>query len=167
MNDSFYALPVILSAVSLALVLWCVYWVSKVKRRYNSAFGSLKSDQDLRGTLIEYYKKLGATENTLKNLQSSYGHLADIGAKSMQKFGLVRFNPFRNTGGDQSFVLALLDNHDSGILMTSIHGREGTRVYIKTVEYGKSEHTLSAEEQAALGSAVKGKPVKGKGKHGK
>lgn len=136
-------------------ISFCVYWLWRLKNRFRYAFGNLDSKADLALTIIDYFKKLGATAKKLNNLEKSYQHLSDIGARSIQKMGMVRFNPFPDTGGDQSFVLALLDNHDSGFLMTSIHGREGTRIYIKPVEYGRSKHTLSKEEEAALKAAQK------------
>jgi hypothetical protein len=76
-----------------------------------------------------------------------------------QKISIVRFNPFGDTGGDQSFSLAVLDAHDSGYVLTSIHGRQGTRVYVKPVDFGKSKYTLSSEEQQALSQAIKRVPA--------
>ena len=140
----------ILFVVALLGLGFCIYWILRLKHRFEAAFANLDSKQNLSDTVTEYFTKLGATAKKLDNLQKSYGHLSDIGARSIQKTAVVRFNPFRNTGGDQSFVLALLDNNDSGFLLTSIHSREGTRVYIKSIEYGNAKHNLSAEEQQAL-----------------
>ncbi|MBI4008840.1 DUF4446 family protein [Candidatus Roizmanbacteria bacterium] len=68
-----------------------------------------------------------------------------------QKIGLVRFNPFERPGGEQSFVLALLNNHNSGIIINFIHTREGLRSYIKQVKNGKGEkYELSEEENEAV-----------------
>lgn len=68
----------------------------------------------------------------------------------VQRVGIVRFNPFEDTGGNQSFVLALLDAADNGILITSLHARAGTRVYLRTVVGGRCDVPLSAEETEAL-----------------
>jgi hypothetical protein len=67
--------------------------------------------------------------------------------------GLVKFNPFSDTGGDQSFVISLLDGGGSGILITSLHGRGATRLYVKKVTEGKTDQSLSLEEQQALKQA--------------
>jgi uncharacterized protein DUF4446 len=73
----------------------------------------------------------------------------------LQKIGLLRFNPFKDTGGDQSFILALLDAHDTGIVITALYSRMGTRWYTKRVTRGKSmEHELSEEEKKALSMAA-------------
>ena len=143
---------VLIGLLSLGLVV-AFYWLSLLHLRFKNAFASLKSKSNLVDTIAEYFDKVGATTAKLDNLQKSYNYLSMIGARSIQKTSLVRFNPFRDTGGDQSFVLAFLDNHDNGLLMTSIHGREGTRVYVKPIEYGTSKYSLSKEEKAALNAA--------------
>ncbi|HKG56390.1 MAG TPA: DUF4446 family protein, partial [Candidatus Limnocylindrales bacterium] len=68
--------------------------------------------------------------------------------------GLVRFNPFEDTGGNQSFAVALLDAHGDGFVLSSLHGRGGTRVYAKALTNGRSESTLSGEESEALRLAL-------------
>jgi len=70
------------------------------------------------------------------------------------RFSLVRFNPFSDTGGEQSFVLSLLDGVGNGILLTSLHGRGMTRIYAKKVTAGKADQELSAEEKSALSQAL-------------
>lgn len=74
----------------------------------------------------------------------------------IQKIGLVRFNPFNDTGGDQSFILALTDSAESGVVISGLHTRNGTRWYAKKIEHGKGvEHELSTDEVKAIKSATK------------
>ncbi len=73
----------------------------------------------------------------------------------VQKVGIVRFNPFKEIGGDHSFSLVLLDGEDSGVVVTCLHTRERTRVYMKGIKKGKSELDLSLEEKKALEKAIK------------
>ncbi|MBF8290451.1 MAG: hypothetical protein HW391_1419 [Chloroflexi bacterium] len=70
------------------------------------------------------------------------------------RVGLVRFNPFEDTGGNQSFALALLDAHGDGFVVSSLHARNLTRVYAKAVAGGKAEAALSDEETRALQVAL-------------
>jgi hypothetical protein len=74
----------------------------------------------------------------------------------VQKVGLIRFNPFREMGGDHSFSLALLDGRDTGVIVTGLHTRDRTRVYMKAIKGGKCEFELSDEEKKALTKAQKG-----------
>src|SRR4030066_277840 len=73
----------------------------------------------------------------------------------IQKMSLVRFNPFEETGGDHSFSIALLDGNSTGVVITGLHTRERTRLYVKPIKRGKCEFELSLEEQKALLKAQK------------
>lgn len=82
----------------------------------------------------------------LQNLQ----HGLDF---AIQKTGVVRFNSFSDQGGNLSFVVALLDNRDNGLLITNLHGREQNRIYTKVLEQGSSQIPLTQEEKSALSLA--------------
>jgi Protein of unknown function (DUF4446) len=69
---------------------------------------------------------------------------------AFSRVGLVRFNPFEDTGGNQSFALALLDAHGDGFVVSSLHTRNATRVYAKGIRAGTAEVALSNEESQAL-----------------
>jgi hypothetical protein len=79
---------------------------------------------------------------------------------ALGRVGFVRFNPFEDTGGNQSFALAMLDGRGDGFVVSSLHARAGTRVYAKAVAGGSSEAALSDEEAEALKQAL-AKPVPG------
>jgi len=98
----------------------------------------------------------------LENLEKDFGKISqDLeilkreNQLSVKRVGMVRFNPFREVGGDQSFSLALLDDDNSGVVITSLYIREGNRVYGKPIKEGKSEYSLSSEEKEALLKATK------------
>jgi Protein of unknown function (DUF4446) len=74
--------------------------------------------------------------------------------RAIQKTGLVRYNPFEDTGGNQSFAVALLDAHGDGLIVSSLHARSGTRIYAKAIAAGKAEAALSEEEAEALRRAT-------------
>jgi hypothetical protein len=74
-------------------------------------------------------------------------------AAHIQHVGLLRYNPFSHTGGDQSFVLALADHHGNGAVVNSLHAREGTRVYAKPLVGWESVYALTEDELEAIGKA--------------
>jgi hypothetical protein len=76
--------------------------------------------------------------------------------RSLQHIGLVRYNPFDDTGSDQSFAIALLDDERDGVVISSLHGRANTRIFAKPVSDGGSAHNLSDEEAQAIRIAVEG-----------
>ncbi len=92
----------------------------------------------------------------LERLSQLHEYLEVRSRGSLQHVGLVRFNPFEDTGSDQSFAIALLDDRRDGIVLSSLHGRGQTRVFAKPVEGGESKHTLSTEEAQAIQIAVEG-----------
>jgi hypothetical protein len=67
---------------------------------------------------------------------------------------LVRYNPFQDTGGDQSFALALLDKRGDGVVVSSLHSRTMTRFYAKPIKGGVSPLSLSEEEVQAVQQAM-------------
>lgn len=111
-----------------------------------------------QGDLIKILKKVFDTEE--KNKKSIVALIKEIKRideeklSSVQKVGLVRFNPFRELGGDHSFAIALLDGKNTGIILTGLHTRERTRVYIKEVNKGVSKLSLSKEEEKAIKNAL-------------
>ncbi len=97
-------------------------------------------------------KKLGQDYQDLLKISKK---IHSIAVKGIQKVGIVRFNPFQDTGGNQSFAIALLDYYNNGLVISSLHSREGTRTYTKPIENGQSEHNLSDEEKEAIKKAIK------------
>ncbi len=74
--------------------------------------------------------------------------------RSIQRIGVVRFNPFPDSGGDQSFAIALLDRIGNGLVISSLHSRADTRVFAKQIANGRSRYPLSDEEQDAIKAAL-------------
>lgn len=150
----------LLILVVVSVIVAAVGWQRSLQahHRIDAIFHGLSENGNLEQMLQQHFAQVHGVATKLDDIKSNYHHLSQIAAASLQKTAIVRFNPFQHTGGDQSFVLALLDNHDNGLLMTSIHSREGTRVYVKPVTYGSSEHQLSKEEQSALETAQRNTP---------
>lgn len=154
-----YQIPGWLTIITLALLVTVavlVLWLRQLSNRLNTAMGG--SASKLEETLASYFSHVRGTDKKLDALTTAYTELAAMTGLASQKISVVRFNPFGDTGGDQSFVLAVLDAHNSGYILTSIHGREGTRIYVKPIDFGKSKYTLSNEEQQALTQAAKRVP---------
>lgn len=112
-----------------------------------------------KGDLKRVLEKVLATEienkKMIKMLGKEIDRLQDEGQFHVQKVGIIRFNPFQETGGDHSFSIALLDGKDTGVILTGLHTRERTRVYAKEIKKGKSIHELSNEEKKAFTKAKK------------
>ena len=92
----------------------------------------------------------------MAEMEAMHGLIDARTRRSLQHIGMVRFNPFEDTGSDQSFAIALLDDRRDGVVISSLHGRSNTRVFAKPVADGGSPHNLSDEEAEAIRIAVEG-----------
>ncbi len=133
--------------------------VLAVRNRLTVLMGGAKSE-NLESAVHGYYKRVQTVAANLDELRASYDRITGMSERALGKVGIVRYNPFGDTGGDQSFSLAVINNQDSGYVLTSIHGREGTRIYMKPVDQGHSTYPLAKEETQALAIAIKPTPPK-------
>lgn len=134
-------------------MLTFLFW--RVTIHYNSLTKGT-SKKDLLSLLDKLIKEMGDESRRLDGLVKATEKINKENTHNVQKIGLVRFNPFAGTGGDQSFCLALLDGEESGLVISSLHSRDATRVYAKPVKKGKSAgYQLSTEEVQAIKNAKK------------
>ena len=105
-------------------------------------------------SLKEVLNQLGDLEKKIDGISEELENLKKESKFSVQKTGIVRYNPFSGIGSNQSFSVALLDGNNDGIVITSLYAREGNRVYGKPVKKGTSEYSLSNEEKRAIEAAL-------------
>lgn len=117
------------------------------------AFMSGASGASLEELLMQHVKELDATADQLRSLDKLARRLDREALLSVRHVAVVRYNPFRDTGGDQSFAIALADSQGSGVVLSSLHSREVTRVYAKPLENWKSTYALTDEEKSVISMA--------------
>jgi hypothetical protein len=110
--------------------------------------------RSLEAILDAHLEKVFSLSRELDDVATRTAVLEGAQRRSFQRVGLVRYNPFEETGGNQSFALALLDAGGDGWVLSSLHARSGTRVYAKAIKGGRSDAGLSAEETAAIAQAT-------------
>jgi len=111
-------------------------------------------EKSLIPILNELLEKEIKIEKGIIALDKKVAELDEESQFFIQKVGMLRFNPFNDTGGDQSFILSLLDERDTGVVISSLHTRTGTRWYAKKIIEGKAvDHELSQEEKDAISKA--------------
>lgn len=140
------------------LFLWCVLLTVLIAREQqflkNLAKGVTK--KDLVSVLKQIVDSLKSASTKIEASEQEIDKLQFEARKHFQKIGFIRFNPFEETGGDQSFCLCLLDGQDDGIVITSLHSRESTRLYTNTVEKSTMKAAnFSKEEWQAIQAAIK------------
>jgi len=129
------------------------YWY-RLKKNYMTLTrgGNKKTLDEILSNLMQSEQK---TKEDIAKIVARCDRIEKDEGYHIQKIGLLRFNPFKDTGGDQSFILALVDAHDTGVIITALYSRSGTRWYTKRLVKGRStEHELSEEEKKALHMAA-------------
>lgn len=117
---------------------------------FNKKEKSSWEEKDIKKVLKEFEDLKKEFEKVSLELQK----MKEENKMSIQRVGIIRYNPFSNTGSDLSFSIALLDGSNNGIVITSLYSREGNRVYGKDVKNGKSEYSLSGEEEKVIKKAI-------------
>jgi hypothetical protein len=139
-------------AVLLVLFLRLQSRVNRMLLQYQrlsrgGAGGNLEELLDRQLELAE------GTAARVEDLECQQTELREAMRRTIQRVGLVRFNPFSDTGGDQSFSIALLDGEGDGLVVSSLFSRSDTRVFAKPVQRGLSKYHLTEEEQQAISLA--------------
>ncbi len=107
--------------------------------------------KDLLSSLNHLIAQSKINKDEIDILTQKVNKEIDLNKLHLQKIGFKRFNPFTNTGGNQSFTFCLLDENNTGIVISSLHSRESTRLYAKEIIKGKSSNiSLSTEEQEVI-----------------
>jgi hypothetical protein len=143
------------------LVIVGVIWVfdlqtrlRRLKGRYDEMFsGEVEEGANLTAALGNLASRLAETTARTERLVARTEEMDAALAHTVQGVGLVRFRAFQDTGGDQSFALALTDGEGNGVVLSALYGRDATRVYAKPVQSWHSSKSLGEEEEQALTEA--------------
>lgn len=149
LSYQFVALFLLLTAASIAGG-WFIFDMRKKMKRFLGETG-MSMEENITQDLMRRTARLEAKS---EELDPRIDLLEKIATVSIQKISFVRFNPFQDTGGDNSFILVLLDRTNTGIILSSLYTREGIRLYAKSIEAGKYKHVLSAEEKKVLEDTI-------------
>lgn len=143
---------------ALALLVAIAAWVrlSRMKRDYSVLQGA---DGDTTSFIEAVARKSAEVTALRQDVARVSARLdqtrADV-ADAIRHVAVVRFDAFGDMGGRLSFAVALLDDAGDGLVVSSINGRSETRTYAKGIKNGAADHTLSPEEEQAIGFALRG-----------
>jgi len=145
----------ILIIILSALALWLTvlqFKLRKFAKQYKEFFSG-KNGKVLEDVILNQGKLIKRMDSDIKELYNSENKLDKRINLCIQKVGVVRYNPFRDSGGDLSFSIAFLDSKDTGLILTSLYARDKTNLFAKPVIKGKSEYHLTDEELEAIRKA--------------
>ncbi len=141
----------------LIFLLWNIIIYSQLKKfkKRNEELFSGNKVQNLEELLLNQAKSLKTLDKDIQELYNISNQINSLAFRSFHKLGIIRFNPFKDIGGDQSFSIAILNGKNNGIVISSLFTKEGTRIYSKSIIGGVSEkHPLTEEEKKAIQLAI-------------
>lgn len=134
--------------------------INNLKKQLSLLFSGKKAS-DLESLIMSHANELKLLDTEIQQLFEISNKVHNLALQGIHKVNILRFNPFNDIGGDQSFAIALLNGKNSGLVISSLHTREGTRIYAKPIKKGECEkYTLTEEEKKVIFNAVTKKPKK-------
>ena len=148
-----------MAVVALVLALLALGGVVLLLARQQRLLGQYQhlmtgtSGGNIEAMLHDHIARVRETEARVEAVDRLARRLEKAAYFSLQHMGMVRYNPFQDTGGDQSFAVALVDGHGNGVVLSSLHARDVTRVYAKPLQKWESTYSLTDEEKQAIALA--------------
>lgn len=139
------------------MLLWSLVFTlrwGRFQRQWRQLMQGAES-HTLETMLYENLRRLSQLEEIIKRQGSHLEQLQIQADGCLQKFGALRFDAFEDVGGQQSFAVALLNQHSDGLVLSGIHSRQEMRVYAKSLNQAQAEVGLSEEEKTAIQRAQK------------
>lgn len=158
MNTAYFLIFLIgIGAITLLNLAFSAVLFSHFRkiREQSKTFFAGRKGTDLESTILAQMNHIKKLNTETKELYDICEKIHGLAGKGLSRVGYIRFNPFKDVGGDQSFAIALLDGKKNGIVLSSLFTREGTRVYSKPVLEGKpsQRYPFTEEEKHAIESA--------------
>lgn len=158
-----YFLPAAVLAVVIIFLTWNIILslrLRKIRRKIEEYFSG-SGVKNLEELILGQVKTVKLLDKDIQELFNISNKLNNLALRGLYKIGVIRFNPFKDIGGDQSFSIALLNGKNNGLTLSSLHTREGTRIYAKSIIAGESEkYPLTEEEKEAIKQALASKVIK-------
>lgn len=148
---------ILLALISLVLLAWLAFLEYRYRTmvRNFSAMMAGRQGESLETVLLDYLGRVNQVSQGMQAHEDRLGTLEDARQYQVQHVAVVRFNPFGDKGSDQSFAIAVLDDHTDGFVLSCLHARTDVKVYAKPIRGGQSTYTLIPEEKDAIARAMK------------
>jgi len=156
-NNNYMVISILASFI-LMLLIWNIIItinLSSLKGKYKKMMRG-STNKNLEQMMADYMTNIDTTVGRIEILNREMIHLKDQTDRCIQRFNIIRYNAFSDSGSDLSFSIAMLDNFNNGAIITSIYGRNESVTYAKPIESGVSRYPLSVEEELVLSRCTKG-----------
>jgi len=145
---------IILFYIISAVIVIILLWILVIELRLKRIFAGTKA-RNLEEMIVVVGKKLNQLEESQTKIDQHLITIDNRLNKSIRNIETIRFNPFVDAGGNQSFAIAFMNDEGDGVVMSSLYARDRMSIFAKPIKKGKSEFELSSEEKNVLEKAVK------------
>ena len=155
--QSYSGILLLMLLIVVVILLVCVFNLSLGLNRLSRKYAIFMKGKDAQSLEKLFKRKFELNEKLTVNSEINAENIAKLEKMQnmiLDKYGIVKYDAFEDMGGKLSFVLAMLDNNNTGFLLNAIHSRENCFLYIKEIVNGESYVALSDEEIQALKKAV-------------
>ena len=153
LENFFPYILIVLSFLFFVSIVFNVFLFIKYKKisQLSQQFFSGKNGKDLEAVINDQLGLIQKNQKDIKELFDGYEKIFNIASRGIQKIGVVRYNPFKDMGGNQSFSIAMLDMENSGLVISTLATRDGARVFSKAIVNGDcKDFPLIEEEKNAI-----------------
>lgn len=147
-------ISLIISVLSLLISLGCAFFIFKMYTSFSKLFGRVGLKDELADNLSNFNKDTKQALKSFTELQSKVESLEKENDLSFNAFAIKRFNPYEEAGGDLSFCIAIINKQKNGFMLTSLHGRERTRIYTRNIIDGNINSELLFDEKETLNETL-------------
>ena len=149
-TEDFMLISFFINIFLILLVIVLTYIVVKNNKDYIKFMKKIGNGNNIDEMLKIYIQDVKEIKRDNSEIKAYYTKLDDDISSCIQKAGILRYNAFRDVGGDLSFTMALLDREDNGIVLNGIYGSESSNIYAKPIKKRQSTYQLSDEEKYAI-----------------
>lgn len=142
-----------LAAVSMIIAVVAICKMASLNKKYKS-FMTGRNGQSLENSIMDRLKEIEELKADSEKSKEDIQVLYSKSEKAICKFGISKYDAFNESGGKLSFAMVMLDESNNGFSMNSMHGQEGSYVYVKEIINGQSFIELGEEEKKALKDAL-------------
>lgn len=146
-------ITIIFSIISFIIALISLIWTFKTKKRYERVVMRLGGGEDLSKILDKYISDVSDVNKKDDQIIDYCNKINDDISRVVSRIGIIRYDAYSSTRNRLSFVIALLDKNNTGIVINSVYGIDSSNVYAKPVIRGRSTYNLSSEEIDAIKNA--------------
>lgn len=156
-NSTLGLISIIIATLALSIAVVALAFSMKLKK-WRKIFDPEHQPDNLEEVLTSITNMVKKHSNDHATLAQTVSEIETTLQTAFRYSSVIRFDSLSNDGGNLSFAIALLNGQQTGMIITSLHGRENNRIYCKAIKEGQSMQPLNDEEQEALMEALTGKP---------